>query len=402
MSGLVDKKDENTADVSVSELSVSDYKYTETPEQQAATETPEQRLDWLRARGVEIETVEERKAAALQRSSMIKKNYKDEYFHPRDYEGVEGGVVHFVCIPHDTSKPIRACAMPRAQTGGAQGQLGSLPRAGDQLPLYVKPYFSDGKCVDPSLLLQQTSRHFATGDSKMMSEKNITASAVDAVAAEGSVETFTVVHPDLSNSYNGVYIYLDEVGMLKNLPLNVRAGSLCENCGFSPPPKFFGDVFVGRYCTRPSPGSNSDFLLGADTDGGSEWQRRAVSENLSWHQALKDATGRQGVTQPANDGEDGVAKIENGGLYKWTQKGDEVELVFALAEGAEANKNKIKVAFMPQSVSIKYDGAERLKLRLYEKVDVDGCTWTKDKGDVVVTMEKLDTNKSWPRISEAA
>jgi hypothetical protein len=65
-------------------------------------------------------------------------------------------------------------------------------------------------------------------------------------AEQGLVEVFTLVHPAESNKYTSVNIYLDEVGMLKRLPMNTRASELASKAGFNPPPKFYGDVFLGR------------------------------------------------------------------------------------------------------------------------------------------------------------
>ena len=46
-----------------------------------------------------------------------------------------------------------------------------------------------------------------------------------------------------SNKHCGVYIYLDEVGMLKGLPPNRRASGIAKTCGFDDA-QFFGGVYV--------------------------------------------------------------------------------------------------------------------------------------------------------------
>lgn len=38
-------------------------------------------------------------------------------------------------------------------------------------------------------------------------------------------------HPSETNGHRGVYLYLDEVGKLKNLPANQRVADLAERCG---------------------------------------------------------------------------------------------------------------------------------------------------------------------------
>ena len=42
------------------------------------------------------------------------------------------------------------------------------------------------------------------------------------ITVGGSCETFALVSPCPSNKHTGVNIYLDEVSMIKNLPLNPR------------------------------------------------------------------------------------------------------------------------------------------------------------------------------------
>ncbi len=55
------------------------------------------------------------------------------------------------------------------------------------------------------------------------------------------------------------------------------------------------------------------------------------------------------------------------------------------------------MSFLPQSLLVRYDGEERLRLALYGKLDVDGSTWTKDGDTLVLTLQKLDAGISWPR-----
>jgi hypothetical protein len=94
--------------------------------------------------------------------------------------------------------------------------------------------------------------------------------------------------------------------------------------------------------------------------------------------------------------------------YGWSQTDDEVEvrvkLPAALAsETTKALAKKVAVSYGGGSALVvsltsgggagggKSDGAELVNLRpLFAKVDVDGCTWTVDKGEVVVSMEKAD------------
>jgi CS domain len=51
---------------------------------------------------------------------------------------------------------------------------------------------------------------------------------------------------------------------------------------------------------------------------------------------------------------------------------------------------------------VKYKGKEYVSIKLYDAIDVDGCTWTLDgKTKLVVTCEKAGGGGIWPRIKES-
>lgn len=345
--------------------------------------TPESRLQYLKDHGVLVETNEERaqKADAVSGSPLLAqlRISKHEPASPTD--------TLFTLIPHDTSSPFRSLSLTSSTP---------FPPSVDAIPEYVRPYFADSNSIDIDLLQSQATKQFASGNMKDLASTNISASAMNRVAAAGSVETFPLVHPADTNDYTGVYIYLDEVGLLKKLPPNKRATAIALECGYNPPPNFYGDVFIGRCGTKPSM-RNVDFVAGKDTAGGSEWMKKAVGENLAWQQAMNGITGKKG-SQPGNPGEDGAAVVTDN--YSWTQNDEEVEITFNL--NFAINKNKVKAAFRPKSVTLAYDGKELDKLALYGRIDVDGCTWTLDGNSVVVTVEKIEPGVSWPRITDAA
>jgi len=357
-------------------------------------ETDEDRLNFLLDRGVEISTPEQREAARKANASSVSPIFQQLSKSIDDTADEDDGI-KFVLIPHDESKAMITVTLPVSFLKDHRG---------DAIPNFVKPYFAaDKRSVDVGLLQAQASKQFSSGegikgaDGKPVDMSRISSSAMNAVAAEGSVETFCLTHPADTNDYTGVYIYLDEVGMLKKLPLNKRAGAIGGVCGYNPPPIFYGDVFVGRTQTKPRM-ANVDFEAGIDTDGSSEWMRRAVSENLAWQQAMNEATGKSSkLEQPAHAGTDGsVAQEAN---FSWTQDQEEIELTVPINAGG-VNKKQLKVVYKPRVVTVSYQGETFLKLDLFESVDVDGCAWTlnNDKTKVVITCEKGDTGKIWPRI----
>ncbi|VEU44667.1 unnamed protein product [Pseudo-nitzschia multistriata] len=363
----------------------------------------EDRLNYLKDRGVEISTPEEREASRRANESSVAPILQQLYGLSLGTDGGDGEGVKFVWIPADESKAMKTMVVPPSFIEANRG---------DVMPNFVKPFFAADKTrVDAGLLQKQATKQFtAGGEGSSIKGKDgkpvdidmskISPAALNAVAAQGSVETFCLVHPADTNDYTGVYIYLDEVGMLKKLPSNKRASSIGGACGYNPAPIFYGDVFVARVKTKPSM-FNVDFEAGVDTDyGRAEWMRRAVSENLAWQQAMNEATGKSPklaqMEQPAHAGTDGSVAQESG--FSWTQDGDEVEITVPM--NAAVNKKEVKVVFRPGFVVVSYQGKEVERIDLYESVDVDGCTWTlsSDKTKLIVTCEKADPDKIWPRI----
>lgn len=144
----------------------------------------------------------------------------------------DGEIIYCVHIPQDETLPLKELSV-----------YTNTDRTGDILIDHLKPFFrSLTDKVDVSLLKDQSDQFF--GNNTMPS--TISDEAIARVADEGQVEVFCLVRPVPSNKFISINIYLDEIGMLKRLPLNRRAGSLAKQAGFDPEPLFYGDVFVGR------------------------------------------------------------------------------------------------------------------------------------------------------------
>lgn len=354
--------------------------------------TVKEREQWLRDHGVLIETAEDRRRPQANSSEGVRSIGEQlseldlavaaqQPANNNDNEEVAD--IKFVCVPHDDSKPVRTVTLPSSLAS----------KSGDSLPKYIQPYFGDSKSIDASLLEEQATKHFVGGDLEGQLATNVSAAAMNAAAAQGSVETFSLVHPGDTNHFMGVYIYLDEVGLLKKLPNNRRASQMAAACGFHPAPNFYGDVFIGRVQTKPIM-ANVDFVAGVDTSAEAEWMRRAVSENLAWQQELNKVTGRTGETQPAHAGTDGNVASED--TFTWTQDDDEVE--FTVPFDSSIHKASVKVTFLSRMVKVKYAGDERVSVKLYGGIDVDGCTWTIDGNNLVITCEKASSGEIWPRV----
>ena len=137
--------------------------------------TPEEREAWLKAHGIQIETVEDRKAAASGAVAPVVLQLQGADVS-EDIDGVE-----LAFVPADASKPIRSVKLP-------PGLL--EPGSGDAATNFVKPYFaSNTASVDAALLKDQASKQFAGGDLKGLDLSKLTTGALNNVAAQGSVET---------------------------------------------------------------------------------------------------------------------------------------------------------------------------------------------------------------------
>jgi hypothetical protein len=317
-----------------------------------------------------VETSEERRVAAVA-AVMRQADVSDQ------------DEISYVLVPADTSKPME--------------ELYFRPPAdlkGDLLVDHLKSAFR-GKSsqVDLSLLQQQGAQTLmGSGDGP----SQVSDDSLQKVAKEANVETFSLCQPNPKNKFTSVHIYLDEIGLLKRLPLNRRASDYASKAGFNPPPQFYGDVFMGRVQKKPSV-KNISLLLGPDTAPDALWLRSATAENLEFQMEMNKITGRND-TQPDKVG-DGKSKQEDG--YSWTQTEEELEVTVALPEGAVAKD--VKAKFLSQSIELSCKKEVLVAIRLFEKVDVDGCTWTIDKSkddlSIVVSMEKVE-QAFWPRIKD--
>ena len=173
-----------------------------------------------------VETAEER------RIKEIRNIMKEE-----DVDVVDGEKYRsfsFVHVPHDESLPMKELNMK---------VLPSQVGKGDVLIEELKPFFSAlSKKVDMSLFKDQATKHFGSGDAPVQ----VSEDSLQSVANQGQVESFCLVQPIPSNKFTSVNFYLDEVGLLKRLPLNKRAADIAVKAGFNPAPKFYGDIFIGR------------------------------------------------------------------------------------------------------------------------------------------------------------
>ena len=198
---------------------------------------------WNRSKGVFIETVEERAAKAEAR-----KNKK-----------FDGSAGIYDIRPGMPAPPLsfKYVRVPCDDTAPYEEIQGYGYDACDNFLEMLKPKFAGGS-VDADKAQRAAVQHLGSSVPSLGSKGMST--LIDA-ADDGAVETFALVRPAKSNDHTGVYIYLDEVGMLKGLPPNRRASGIAKTCGFDDA-QFFGDVFIGRTQVEPAPMHNVDISYG--------------------------------------------------------------------------------------------------------------------------------------------
>lgn len=388
---------------------------------------PAERENWLRERGVLIETASDRRKASNlsssnkdpgeggQRPTSIVEQVLRLSIDNVDNNDNDGGVdgiikdIKFVYIPHDDTKPISTLVLPRRLVGA----LGPAA-TGDMIPTYVKSYFADGKSLDVQLFEEHAKNQNLVGSGQLPESFGSTsATALADVTMGGNVETFPLVRPSSTNRHEGVYIYLDEVGLLKKLPNNKRASQLAYRCGYHPAPNFYGDIFVGRAKSSVTHQlCNVDITAEDVIDTTKEWMVRAPQENVAWQQMVNKVTGREGQIQPDHAGTEGKAvqveatDDENGGTcsYSWMQNEEEIEITISRRDpvyfAKDVDKKSIKVVFQSQQIMVKCNGALIFDHKLYSRLDVDGCTWTMDKNSLIITLQKASEGETWPRLVE--
>jgi hypothetical protein len=339
-------------------------------------------LAWLRARGVEVETPAERKAAA----EALKRGTAERA--ALDPSSPDARSFTYVRIPHDPHAPMTVeTAVVQADARGD----------GDVLKKLLTSSFGSGS-VDGELLGKSPHVHQMAGS---VGGKTLSALTPEGIRGlGGSTETLRLGAgrpraEDGGQVTDTVQLYLDEVGALKRLPVNGRASALVARCGYGSGVSIHGDAFVGRLRTRESVGSllrrSVDFFLD-DMLPSSPWQRFAAEENLA-AQAKEGRLGGVSAEEMTSGGGTGEG-------YVWTQSADgEVEVTIRVPAGTRAKQ--CKIAMKKKSLSVAVVAADvALHLTLWGAIAVDDSTWCVDDDAIVVTLEKSDCAQTWPTLTQ--
>jgi len=325
------------------------------------------RLSYLRAHGIEVETPEDRSRAAAPAPPGTRE-------------------VKYVYLPADRS--IDAGELTFFPPDGAAP-------GGDALPSHLRHHFtaSGRRDVDGDTLASELSKGNPLLSGGGADLPKVTPASLEKVVAPGNVESFPLCQPSAENGATSVRLYIDEIGAIKDLPVNQRAADLARAAGYDPPPVFHGDVFVGRSAA----GRNVDFPL-SEAYRDAAWLRSAFQDNLAAQRASNPASGTE--TQKGADGTDGDTKPEDG--FAWTQTEAEVEVI--VPAGGDVRAKDVRVTFKPSDTVVKVRGVKVVHVETYGRIDPDGCTWTLEAGsvagekNVVISCEKAE-EAIWPRIA---
>ena len=293
---------------------------------------------------------------------------------------------------------------------------------GDALTPLLKEVFKGGSIKNAEGLRAE----YGSAVDEKMAQLNL-------AAAAGSVEIFALVRPAKSTqpvAHAGTYFYLDEMGVLKDLPVNRRASQVVSTCGLDAESPFLGDIYVGRVCVSQTPGTPThsvDFEL-SELDSASVFLRSAPSENNMYSSAMHDynkaakeatqkATGRANSSVGGDSGGGGGGGGSGAssaapapavpGTYTWAQTPEDLEVTVVLP--ASTVKKDLKVSLSTKGelrVVSKASGAPLLDLQLFGAMRPDEMTWTYSAGGaalptLTVMAEKAEA-VSWNRLEAAS
>lgn len=323
---------------------------------------PEDKMAWLRAHGVEIETAEEREAkrrAAAGAAPAV---------------DASGPAFSYVRIPADPTVPVEA----------RRGHVAGGGAAKDSLPELLAPLFSDDGALDGDVVARETAERLkgmvVGGGAPNASLAAPSAEALAREARGGVCEAWPLSQPCDANGQRAVRFYIDEVGALRGRPRNARAEALALAVGLAGV-SIHGDAYAGR-CERLDGGGERSVDFGvAELAHDSQWVLDARQD----HQRMFAQSGGPAADAlPSGDG-------GGGGAYSWSQGEEDVE-VRVLKGVPVDNKKRIGVSYgRGESLVVKVDGNVLLEApKLFARVTPDECTWTVEKGSgtLVISLEK--------------
>ena len=309
------------------------------------------------------------------------------------------------------------CRVPADEHEAPEELSASSTQPGDALPEILKTRFAGGSIKNADSL---RAEYGSAVDEKM--------EQLNQVASQGSVEVFALVRPSAQTMpipHAGTYFYFDEMGALKGLPVNKRAGQIAATCGLDVESPFLGDVYIGRVVLTPSPTRNGNFDL-SELDSSSPFLRSAPSENAQYQMAMeeyskaakaKTVEGKARAGMGSGSDADGspnalaaAATPSTPGQYKWAQTPTDLEVTLALPAGTLKRDVKVSVGAKSLKVDVRSSADANapplVDLKLFAAVRPDEMTWTlsgtmEGLPQLQVMVEKA-VSVTWSRLEVAS
>jgi len=248
----------------------------------------------------------------------------------------------------------------------------------------------------------------------------------DASEIGPNVDIIALTVPTVHSEFIAVSIY--HGAKSDRQPVNARAMGLMSACGLKSTNEIKGDAFVSRYADndddvwkrinigkgeissdaawvvasaarnkgRSTGGSSLSSILGQHaTNMAAQSGQQVAMHPLLGGQGGSFGGGSGGGGGGGNNGAAGEGSPAPEGGCKWTQTPEEIEVVCPMPVGC--GKGDVKVKFLCDRLEVSLCGKVEASLtgRLGGAVDIDGCTWTLDKGSLVVSLEKK-AQGDWP------
>jgi hypothetical protein len=343
----------------------------------------EERIAWLRDRGIEIELPADRKNKQAGTEPI-----------PSTEETIS---ITIVKIPCNDKEPYSEVKIPVLKKGKGKDELVDLLRI----------YFKDNTGISLGSIQDAASKQFTN--------QAVSISAQTLSSTETTVETFPLSHPNITNKQRRVSMYLDEAGQLKKLPSNSRASSIAAMCGFQNVP-FVGDMFIARLIVGTKGVGNVDFFQ-SELDSSALWlkdiQKLNYDHGVQTNRVTMDPEKDAGLWDPDST----TGKDEAKGLT-WAESDDSMEICITLPSEFKtiASKN-VKVTFQTKHLTVKVQNTTEatiqdispnamltlLDITLAGSIRPDECNWSIDKPKagappkIEITVEKIG-DKMWGKL----
>eukprot|EP00392_Amoebophrya_sp_AT5.2_P006370 g6382.t1 len=317
----------------------------------------------------------------------------------------------YVFVPADASRPVEE----KSFTGVSELQNDTF------IEQLKQNHFSSG---------QVNRDENPNGQSGKLDTSKLTDDVMAQISAMTSVDIFPLLLPVEKTGWTGVNVYVDDKGIAKNLPKNVRATELATECGYATQ-VFYGDAFLSRMedSEKLDIWRRMDFGLG-DMTSSAAWVKQAQDQVKNKAQSQSTLTNGFPVGQingeekilsgtvyyPATGEEDEMRVV----LYQWSDKKDDVEVSFpnlpppassgssntpSTSTATKWDKKQVRVVFKKQGVIVSYGGKELVNVgKLFAAVEHDECSWSiVDGGKLLqLTLPKLDAKLQWTALEKGA